>query len=216
MAIVYSCIAKGHIILADVSLRGGDFQGTALNLIRPSPMGPLSRDSFQRGSFNYYTLFNNGITYVCATEKNMDSLTAYRFLDEICKIFVESPLINKVAFAHPFELSADLNQVLGQNMADYSAKPSSGKLDNVQEQVNDVKNILSDNLNKVLERGERLNDLIDKTDDLQATAETFQKTSTRIARKMWWKNKKMLAIIVVIVIIIIIIILLLATNVIPT
>ncbi|XP_041128908.1 vesicle-associated membrane protein 8-like [Polyodon spathula] len=101
-------------------------------------------------------------------------------------------------------------------MADYSAKPSSGKLDAVQEQVNDVKNILSDNLNKVLERGERLDDLIDKTDDLQATAETFQKTSTKIARKMWWKNKKMLVVIVVVVIIIIIIIILLATNVIPT
>lgn len=39
----------------------------------------------------------------------------------------------------------------------------------VQEQVNDVKIILKDNINKVLERGERLDDLIEKTDDLQAT-----------------------------------------------
>lgn len=42
-------------------------------------------------------------------------------------------------------------------------------MNQVQEQVNDVKVILKDNINKVLERGERLDDLIGKTDDLQAT-----------------------------------------------
>lgn len=49
------------------------------------------------------------------------------------------------------------------------ASGSSGKLDQVQSQVNEVKDILKDNIDKVLERGDRLNDLIDKTDDLQAS-----------------------------------------------
>lgn len=46
--------------------------------------------------------------------------------------------------------------------------------------------ILKDNINKVLERGERLDDLIGKTDDLQATvrptrsAVLFLKTNTNI------------------------------------
>lgn len=95
-----------------------------------------------------------------------------------------------------------------------SAPPS--KLSQVQDQVNDVQVILKDNINKVLERGEKLDDLIDKTDDLRATADSFQKTSTRVARKYWWKNIKMMIIIGVIVTIIIILIILLATQVIPT
>uniref|UniRef100_A0A8C7YDZ8 V-SNARE coiled-coil homology domain-containing protein n=1 Tax=Oryzias sinensis TaxID=183150 RepID=A0A8C7YDZ8_9TELE len=49
------------------------------------------------------------------------------------------------------------------------ASGSSGKLDQVQSQVNEVKDILKDNIDKVLERGDRLNELIDKTDDLQAS-----------------------------------------------
>ncbi|XP_063066532.1 vesicle-associated membrane protein 8 isoform X2 [Engraulis encrasicolus] len=105
-----------------------------------------------------------------------------------------------------------------ENMADYNAQPppSASKMNQVQEQVNDVKVILKDNINKVLERGERLDDLIDKTDDLQATADSFQKTSTRVARKYWWKNIKMMIIIGVVVAIIVILIILLATGVIPT
>ncbi|XP_060751547.1 uncharacterized protein si:ch73-234b20.5 isoform X4 [Tachysurus vachellii] len=55
-------------------------------------------------------------------------------------------------------------------MAEHSAQPQgSSKMNQVQEQVNDVKVILKDNINKVLERGEKLDDLIGKTDDLQAT-----------------------------------------------
>ncbi|XP_072410037.1 vesicle-associated membrane protein 8 isoform X3 [Chiloscyllium punctatum] len=101
-------------------------------------------------------------------------------------------------------------------MASCSMDPGPEKLANLQGQVNDVKGIMSQNIEKVLERGEKLDDLIIKTDDLQASADTFQKTSTKIARKMWWKNTKMIIIIVVIVVIIIILIILIATDVIPT
>lgn len=59
------------------------------------------------------------------------------------------------------------------SQADTSSQPpasgSSAKLDQVQGQVNEVKVILKDNISKVLERGDRLDDLIGKTDDLQAS-----------------------------------------------
>ncbi|XP_035802224.1 vesicle-associated membrane protein 8 [Amphiprion ocellaris] len=94
------------------------------------------------------------------------------------------------------------------------ATSSTAKLDQVQGQVNEVKVILKDNINKVLERGDRLDDLIGKTDDLQASADSFQRTSTRVSRKYWWKNIKMMVIIGVVVLIILILIILAATKVI--
>ncbi|XP_026153036.1 vesicle-associated membrane protein 8 isoform X4 [Mastacembelus armatus] len=103
-------------------------------------------------------------------------------------------------------------------MADTNSQPpttgSSTKLDHVQGQVNEVKVILKDNINKVLERGDRLDDLIGKTDDLQASADSFQRTSTRVARKYWWKNIKMMILIGGIVLVIVILIILFATKVI--
>ncbi|XP_062869854.1 vesicle-associated membrane protein 8 [Trichomycterus rosablanca] len=102
-------------------------------------------------------------------------------------------------------------------MAEYNTQPQgSDKLNQVQDQVNDVKIILKDNINKVLERGERLDDLIEKTDDLQATADSFQKTTVRVARKYWWRNTKMMIIIGVVVLVIVVLIILMATGVIPS
>lgn len=45
-------------------------------------------------------------------------------------------------------------------------------------------------------------------------ADSFQRTSTRVARKYWWKNIKMMVIIGVIVVVILILIILAATGVI--
>ncbi|KAG7498281.1 vesicle-associated membrane protein 8-like isoform X1 [Solea senegalensis] len=103
-------------------------------------------------------------------------------------------------------------------MADTNAQSpatsSPSRMDQVQGQVNEVKVILKDNINKVLERGDRIDDLIGKTDDLQASADSFQRTSTRVARKYWWKNVKLMIIIGIVVLIIIILIILFATKVI--
>ncbi|XP_043550974.1 uncharacterized protein si:ch73-234b20.5 isoform X4 [Chiloscyllium plagiosum] len=54
-------------------------------------------------------------------------------------------------------------------MASCSMDPGPEKLSHIQGQVNDVKGIMSQNIEKVLERGEKLDDLIIKTDDLQAS-----------------------------------------------
>ncbi|XP_052381825.1 vesicle-associated membrane protein 8 isoform X2 [Oncorhynchus keta] len=183
MPIVYCCVERSNIILADLALRGGRFQEAALSFLRPLPFGALYRRSIPLDGFRYHILSEDGVSYVCVTELSYESRRAHEFL----------------------------------NQADYSSQqPASSKLESVQGQVNEVKVILKDNINKVLERGERLDDLVDKTHDLQATADSFQRTSTRVARKYWWKNAKMMIIIGVIVLIILILIILFATGVIPS
>ena len=49
----------------------------------------------------------------------------------------------------------------------------------------------SESLFQVLARGERIETLVDKTDDLRAQAGRFQRTGAALRRKMWWNNAKM-------------------------
>lgn len=48
-------------------------------------------------------------------------------------------------------------------------------------------------------RGERLELLVDKTENLRNTSVSFRKTSRNLARAMFWKNIKMYVIVGVIV-----------------
>ncbi|XP_015666636.1 vesicle-associated membrane protein 8 [Protobothrops mucrosquamatus] len=87
---------------------------------------------------------------------------------------------------------------------------------NLQNEVEGVKNIMTQNVERILARGENLDHLRNKTEDLEATSEHFKTTSQKVARKYWWKNIKMIAIICIIAVIILILIILLATGVIPS
>lgn len=47
------------------------------------------------------------------------------------------------------------------------------------------------NLERVLQRGERIELLVEKTEELQTNAATFRKTSTALKRHFWWRNMKL-------------------------
>ncbi|XP_033097857.1 vesicle-associated membrane protein 3-like isoform X2 [Anneissia japonica] len=86
------------------------------------------------------------------------------------------------------------------------------KLQQTQAQVNEVVDIMRVNVDKVLERDQKLSELDDRADALQQGASHFEKNAGKLKRKYWWKNCKMMIILAVIVIVIIIIIVVWATG----
>ncbi|KAI9321006.1 synaptobrevin-domain-containing protein [Dichotomocladium elegans] len=68
--------------------------------------------------------------------------------------------------------------------------PKDNKTSRVQAQVDEVVNIMQDNIDKVMQRGERLDDLRGKTEDLQSTAHHFRRGANQVRKRMWWKDLK--------------------------
>ncbi len=56
---------------------------------------------------------------------------------------------------------------------------------------------------RVLARGEKIELLVDKSDQLNQSAKRFQKSSRNLKNVMWWKNVKMWLIIIAVVIVLI-------------
>ncbi|KAH8886813.1 synaptobrevin [Thozetella sp. PMI_491] len=61
----------------------------------------------------------------------------------------------------------------------------------LQSQIDDTVGIMRDNINKVSQRGERLDALQDKTDNLAVSAQGFRRGANRVRKQMWWKDMKM-------------------------
>ncbi|KAJ1568582.1 hypothetical protein HK405_000298 [Cladochytrium tenue] len=72
-----------------------------------------------------------------------------------------------------------------------SAGPSANKVQQVQAQVDEVMNIMHDNINKAMQRGEELESLNTKTEDLQNSSLQFKKGANEVRKQMWWKDFKM-------------------------
>lgn len=65
------------------------------------------------------------------------------------------------------------------------------KLDQTNRQVKEVTGLLKDNVERVLERGEKIDRLQERSEDLESNAINFQSKSRRLRRKMWCRNCKM-------------------------
>ncbi|KAL4642169.1 vesicle-associated membrane protein 2-like [Arapaima gigas] len=75
---------------------------------------------------------------------------------------------------------------------------SNRRLQQTQAQVEEVVDIMRVNVDKVLERDQKLSELDDRADALQAGASQFESSAAKLKNKYWWKNCKMMIMMAVI------------------
>jgi len=76
----------------------------------------------------------------------------------------------------------------------------------LQAQIDDTVGVMRENINKVSQRGEHLNSLQDKTDNLAVSAQGFRRGANRVRKQMWWKDMKMRICLIVGIIILLLVI----------
>lgn len=82
------------------------------------------------------------------------------------------------------------------------------KISDTKQQVDTVIEIMKDNMNKVIERDQKLEDMETRTEELQDGARRFNKISTKLKHKMWCKNMKFIIILASIFLFLLLVILL--------
>ncbi|KPJ16924.1 Synaptobrevin [Papilio machaon] len=89
---------------------------------------------------------------------------------------------------------------------------SDKRLAQTQAKVDEVVGIMRVNVEKVLERDQKLSELDNRADALQHGAAQFEQQAGKLKRKYWWQNMKMMLIIGAIGAVLLIIIIVWATS----
>lgn len=139
-------------------------------------------------------------------ESSLGRRIPFGFLFEIRKRFFAEHPAESTDFADmPNYGAASFNADLKGLMVEYGTT-SGGRDDaitNAQKEIDDVRGIMTRNIEGLLERGERIDLLVDKTDRLGGSAREFRVRSRGLKRQMWWKNIKLMALLVLVVVLII-------------
>ena len=97
----------------------------------------------------------------------------------------------------------------GQKLLEKYAKPENfDKLALAQNNVNEIKVEMQQNVNKLIKNQDELDTLEGQTQDMKDNAQTFDKNAKSLERELFWRKVKYTAIIIAIVIAIILIIVL--------
>jgi len=207
--LLYSLIARGTTILARQAACAGNFSEVTEQILSKIPP-ENAKLTYSHGAYLFHYICDNRIIYMCISDDNYERSKAFAFLNEIKKRFTVQ-YGERVYTALPYAMNSDFSSTLTAQMRYFSDLPSpshmgngvsNNKVTQVQGQVDELKGIMVKNIDQITARGEKLELLINRTEDLQANAVTFKRTSRNLERSMCLKNAKLSIMVGVVVVII--------------
>ncbi|KAL6506483.1 hypothetical protein OROGR_024664 [Orobanche gracilis] len=193
MAILYGLVARGTTVLAEFSAVTGNTGAVVRRILgKLCETEPAeSRLCFSQDRYIFHILRSDGLTFLCMANDAFGRRIPFSYLEDIQMRFMKN--YGRVAPSAPaYAMNDEFSRVLHQQMEFYSSNPSADTLNRVRGEVSEVRTIMVDNIDKILERGDRIELLVDKTATMQDTSFHFRKQSKRLRRALWMKNAKLL------------------------
>ena len=124
----------------------------------------------------------------------------FTFLAELQQKFTSNPTASSSSTLDPpaYSQQGSFGPVIAQLVTQYNTSPPTDELTRAQTELAQVKDIMVQNVEQILSRGERIELLVDKTDTMASQATAFRRGARTVRRSMWWKNTRILALSIVV------------------
>lgn len=153
----------------------------AKQVIKAVKVGPNEKRTYAQNNNNFCLTTNQeGVRFLVVTPADFPRLTAFECLAAMMRSFDQ--------FRSD---QARLEEEVRKHANTYS-DPDSNKVAKVKKQVNEAKTVMMDNVDKIIDRGGRIEDICAETDRLQTEASQFQQQATKLKYAMWKKRIAMI------------------------
>ncbi|KAI4294908.1 hypothetical protein MLD38_040667 [Melastoma candidum] len=205
--LIYSFVAKGTVVLAEHTSYSGNFSTIAVQCLQKLP-SDSSRCTYSCDGHTFNFLIDGRFVYLVVADESVGRTVPFVFLERVKDDFMQSygasitnedhhPLVDDDEeddlFEDRFSIAYNLDREFGPKLKEHmqycmTHPEEMSKLSKLKAQITEVKGIMMDNIEKVLDRGERIELLVDKTENLQFQADIFQRQGRQLRRKMWFQN----------------------------
>jgi vesicle-associated membrane protein 7 len=191
MPIIYSLISRGPNVLAEYTSSGlsGNFSTVSRVLLKKIDLSN-NKCSYVYDKYIFHYIVNNNIIYLSMTHNDFNRSIAFQYLSEVQERFIQS-YGDRAQSAIAFAFNQDFQRVLANLVEKYNNLTTSGdKITQINKQLGEVKDAMLSNIDNVLQRGEKIELLVDKTETLEQHAFKFQRGAKALKRQMCIKNIK--------------------------
>ncbi|KAF6036728.1 VAMP7 [Bugula neritina] len=198
MPILFSTVSRGVTILAKNATCTGNFLEVTEQVLGKIK-SPTEKLTYAHGKYLFHYVSEDGIVFLCITDDDFERSKAFAFLAEIKRRF-QVQYGTRSQSALPYAMNTEFSRILATQMAYHSRDRD--HISEVEGNLEELKGIMVKNIASVADRGEKLELLIDKTEDLSSNSMTFRTTSRALANKLWWRNVKITVAIIIVCLII--------------
>jgi len=210
MPILYSVIARETTVLAKFAECVGNFAEVTEKIL--SKIQPTDHKyTYIYGNYRIHYICEKKIIYMCIADDDFEVVRAFLFLFDIKKKFI-STFGLQIATAIAYAMNTEFSKVLAQQMSYFSHTNEIDNISRIHGQIDEIQDIMVKNIDSLKDRGERLELLVNKTENLRDNTVTFRKTTRNLARVMFWKNFRMYIIVTCILIFVLYVIICMACG----
>mmetsp|Transcript_148301 Transcript_148301/g.210622 ORF Transcript_148301/g.210622 Transcript_148301/m.210622 type:complete len:216 (+) Transcript_148301:28-675(+) len=188
MSLIYALVARGNTILAEFTDSSGNFTTVTQNILDKIP-DKDAKCTYVYDRFLFHYVRERGVVYLAMADEAFGRRVPYAFLAAIQKDF--QPFLGRVDSAIAYAFNREFAPVIKRQMAYFSKSNSGGdKMSAIRAEMDEVKGVMVENIEKTLNRGEHIDLLVDKTENLSDSSMRFKKKSTKLKNSMWWANQR--------------------------
>nr|AFK47779.1 unknown [Medicago truncatula] len=205
--LIYAFVSRGTVILAEFTEFSGNFNSIAFQCLQKLP-STNNKFTYNCDNHTFNYLIDNGYTYCVVADETTGRQVPMAFLERVKDDFVSKYGGEKASTAPPNSLNKEFGPKLKEHMQYCVDHPDEiSKLAKVKAQVSEVKGVMMENIEKVLDRGEKIELLVDKTDNLHHQAQDFRVLEPQSVEKCGCKHEVKLIVLGILIALILIIVL---------
>ncbi|XP_031103497.1 vesicle-associated membrane protein 711-like [Ipomoea triloba] len=201
MAILYALVGRGSVVLAEHSAASTNASAIAKQILDNIPGNDDTNVSYSQDRYIFHVKRTDGLTVLCMADDVAGRRIPFAFLEDIHQRFVKT-YGRAVLSAQAYAMNNEFSRVLNQQMEYYSNDPNADRINRIKGEMSQVRNVMIENIDKVLERGDRLELLVDKTETMQGNTFRFRKQARQFRSTVWWRNVKLIVAVIVILLVI--------------
>ncbi|KAI0057174.1 VAMP/synaptobrevin-like protein [Artomyces pyxidatus] len=203
MSLIHALVAQGSTIMAEHQAGKRDFSQATQTILSKIPPNN-SKLTYVWEQYLFHYISEGGFTYLVMADDSAGRRMPFTFLGELQRKFIASPTASSSTTSlAPHALQSTFGPVISQLMYTYNTSPPTDDLARAQSELAQVKDIMVQNVEQILSRGERIELLVDKTDTMASQATAFRRGARTVRRQMWWKNKRVLALGIIVALVIV-------------
>jgi len=199
MALLYSLVARGTTVLAECSKsNSAECKKVAQGLLAKFEGEENLRRSLTHGNFDYCLISDPHVVYLCAgvASKEMTTSTMLGFLSDIKDKWNATVSLSEIEAATTLSLNERFSRTLEVKMDYYS----NDQVNQVKKQLDDAKQIMTKNIESVIDRGDSMSHIYEQSNALTDQAAQFRKSSSELRWYMQKKNIKLMIFMAVLVV----------------
>jgi len=192
LEVIFVCVSRGTTVLAEFAnpSHAGNYETVTRLLLRRIDGGAARLAQLRYDAHVFHYAVAAGVTYLAMTDAAAGSRLPFAFLRDVEDAFRAAFGDEAPRTAIAFEMDAEFSPVLRQKCEFYATNRDADVITSVRGKIDDARDVMLENIDQLLERGEKIELLVDKADAMQQQAFRFRRSARTLRQTMCCKRCK--------------------------